>query len=97
VTAPAKEAQRRMRTMRKRVQTHDVARWAEDFLRVLERSAGANAHLLEDLAGDDDVAVPDVPPDLPGTGGVTTRDTSRSPQAATMDVDVELSTQVSTP
>jgi alpha,alpha-trehalose-phosphate synthase [UDP-forming] len=89
VTAPPKESQRRMRAMRKRVQTHDVARWAGDFLRVLERSAGANEHLLEDLAGDDDIAVPDVPPDLSGTGSVTTRDTSRSAQAATMDADVD--------
>jgi hypothetical protein len=82
-----------MRAMRKRVHTHDVARWADDFLRVLERSAAANEHLLEDLAGDDDVAVPVVPPDLPETGSVTTRDTSGSAQAGSMDVDVDLSTQ----
>src|SRR3954469_3724770 len=91
VTAAPKESQRRMRAMRKRVQTHDVARWAGDFLRVLERSAGANEHLLEDVAGDDDVAVPAVPPDLSGTGSVTTRDTSRSAQAASIEVDVDLS------
>jgi alpha,alpha-trehalose-phosphate synthase [UDP-forming] len=87
VSAPAKEAQRRMRTMRKRVRTHDVARWASDFLRVLEPSAAANAHLLEDLAGDDDVAVPEVSPDLPGTASVTTRDTSRSAQGPSAGVD----------
>jgi alpha,alpha-trehalose-phosphate synthase [UDP-forming] len=98
VVAAPKECQRRMRAMRKRVQTHDVARWAEDFLRVLDRSADANAHLLEDLAGEDDVAASTVVvPDLEGTGSVTTRDTSRSPQAVRMDVDVDLSAQVSTP
>ena len=89
-TAPRKEAARRMRAMRKRVSGHDVARWAGDFLRVLERSAAANAHLLEDLAGDDDVAVPVESPDLAATGGVSPRDTSGSAQAPSMDVDVEL-------
>jgi trehalose-6-phosphate synthase len=73
-TAPAKESTRRMRAMRRRVRTHDVSRWAGDFLRVLERSAAANAHLLEDLAGDDDLAVPaqapgpDVDVELPPAG-----------------------------
>jgi alpha,alpha-trehalose-phosphate synthase [UDP-forming] len=89
-TAPRKETARRMRAMRKRVRTHDVARWAGDFLRVLEKSAAANAHLLEDPAGDDDVAVPAESPGLAAAGGVTTRDTPDSAQAPSMDVDVEL-------
>ena len=38
-TAPPREAARRMRAMRRRVFTHDVARWASEFLRALERSA----------------------------------------------------------
>ena len=38
-----REAARRMRTMRKRVFTHDVARWAADFLRSLERIAEGDA------------------------------------------------------
>jgi hypothetical protein len=76
-TAPRKETARRMRSMRKRVFSHDVARWAEDFLRALERSAAANAHLLEDIAGEDDVAVPAEAPDL-------------AAQAPSLDVDVEL-------
>jgi alpha,alpha-trehalose-phosphate synthase [UDP-forming] len=80
-TAPRKETARRMRAMRKRVFSHDVARWAEDFLKALERSAAANAHLLEDLAGEDDVAA---------SAGVTTRDTTRSAQAPSLEVDVEL-------
>ncbi len=76
--------------MRRRVQTHDVARWAEDFLRGLERSAAANDHLLEDLAGEPDVAIALTLPDVGATGSVTTRDTSRSAQGPSMDVDVEL-------
>ena len=44
-TGPVREVARRMRTMRRRVFTHDVARWAGDFLRALDRSASANAHL----------------------------------------------------
>jgi hypothetical protein len=83
-----------MRAMRKRVFSHDVARWAEDFLKALERCAAANAHLLEDLAGEDDVAVPaespELAPDVGASGGITTRDTSRSAQAPSLDVDVEL-------
>jgi alpha,alpha-trehalose-phosphate synthase [UDP-forming] len=93
-TAPRKETARRMRSMRKRVSSHDVERWAGDFLKVLERSAAANAHLLEDLAGEDDVAVPaespDLAPDVGSPGGVTSRDTSRSAQAPSIEVDVEL-------
>ena len=83
-----------MRAMRRRVQVHDVERWAEDFLKVLERSAAANAHLLEDIAGEDDVAVPaespDLAPDVAPPGGVSGRDTSRSAQAPSIEVDVEL-------
>ena len=68
--APARESARRMRAMRRRVRTHDVARWASDFLRALERSGAANDHLL---LLDDDGA------DLARTGGVASSDTSGSP------------------
>jgi trehalose 6-phosphate synthase len=87
VTAAPKESVRRMRAMRKRVQTHDVARWAEDFLRGLERSAALNEPLTEDAAGDPDVAVPVRVADAPATGSVTTRDTSRSARGASMGAD----------
>jgi alpha,alpha-trehalose-phosphate synthase [UDP-forming] len=40
-TAPPRETSRRMRAMRRSVFTHDVARWASEFLRALERSASA--------------------------------------------------------
>ena len=89
-TAPRKETARRMRSMRKRVSDHDVARWAGDFLRVLEKSAAANAHLLEDPAGDDDLPAPVDVPDLGPMDGVSARDTSGSAQAPSMAVDVEL-------
>jgi trehalose 6-phosphate synthase len=36
-TAPRAETRRRMRSMRKRVHEHDVARWAKDFLEALEQ------------------------------------------------------------
>ena len=35
-STPPEEARRRMRSMRRRVQEHDVNRWASDFLRALE-------------------------------------------------------------
>jgi hypothetical protein len=80
--------------MRKRVSTHDVERWAGDFLKALERSAAANARVLEDIAGEDDVAVPaespDLAPDVAASEGVTDRDTPRSAQAPSIEVDVEL-------
>ena len=79
-----------MRAMRKRVRDHDVARWAGDFLRVLEKSAAANAHQLEDPAGDDDLPAPVDVPDLGPMDGVSARDTSGSAQAPRMAVDVEL-------
>ena len=63
-TASPREATRRMRTMRRRVRTHDVARWAGDFLHALERSGAANDRLRLD---DDAVDVAVVP------GGVTSR------------------------
>jgi trehalose 6-phosphate synthase len=44
-TSPA-EARRRMRSMRRRVFTHDVARWAASFLDTLHH-AGGNGQLLE--------------------------------------------------
>ena len=87
-TAPRKETARRMRSMRKRVSDHDVARWAGDFLRVLEKSAAANAHLPEDPAGDDDLPAPVDVPDLGPMDGVGARDTSGSAQAPSMAVDV---------
>jgi trehalose 6-phosphate synthase len=37
-TAPARENRRRMRAMRRRVREHDVAYWADTFLRSLERA-----------------------------------------------------------
>lgn len=40
---PPDEARRRMRSMRKRVHEHDVARWAQDFLRALGDDAIAAA------------------------------------------------------
>jgi trehalose 6-phosphate synthase len=40
------EARRRMRSMRKRVREHDVARWAADFLGALDRTPGD-----DDMAG----------------------------------------------
>jgi alpha,alpha-trehalose-phosphate synthase [UDP-forming] len=43
--ASPREVARRMRALRKRVFSHDVVRWAEDFLRALDRSASTNADL----------------------------------------------------
>jgi trehalose 6-phosphate synthase len=40
VTISRAEARRRMRSMRKRVREHDVARWAADFLGALDRTSG---------------------------------------------------------
>ncbi|HYY10786.1 MAG TPA: trehalose-6-phosphate synthase [Kineosporiaceae bacterium] len=98
VAAGPKESARRMRAMRKRVQTHDVAHWAGDFLRALERSAAVNEPFVEDLAGEDDVVAPALLPDVPAgtatgadpapTGSVTTRDTRRSPREGSMDADM---------
>jgi alpha,alpha-trehalose-phosphate synthase [UDP-forming] len=55
-SASPREAGRRMRAMRRRVFSHDVARWASEFLRALERSAAVNENRhadgdLEDAGG----------------------------------------------
>jgi alpha,alpha-trehalose-phosphate synthase [UDP-forming] len=42
VRADPAERRRRMRSLRRRVRDHDVARWASDFLGELESSAGAD-------------------------------------------------------
>ncbi|HVN12960.1 MAG TPA: trehalose-6-phosphate synthase [Kineosporiaceae bacterium] len=97
--APSREVVRRMRAMRRRVFTHDVARWASEFLRVLERSAAANAHLAHavsldagDLVGGHLVGG-DVEPSRPErspAAAVTTRDVvpPRATQPARPDVDL---------
>jgi trehalose 6-phosphate synthase len=41
--APPREAARRMRAMRRRVFTHDVSRWAADFLKALQRKDAVHA------------------------------------------------------
>ena len=41
-TVNPQEARRRMRSMRRRVGEHDVARWAESFLDTLSRRPGRN-------------------------------------------------------
>jgi trehalose-6-phosphate synthase len=42
-----REQRRRMRTMRKRVREHDVARWASDFLAALGHGGGADLRAEE--------------------------------------------------
>lgn len=48
ISMPKRDRQARMRSMRKRVLEHDVARWSSDFLKVLESRAhhGSQGHLL---------------------------------------------------
>jgi alpha,alpha-trehalose-phosphate synthase [UDP-forming] len=90
-TASPRETVRRMRAMRKRVFTHDVARWADDYLRALERSAAVNENRR--AGGDlDDFDLEPLDSELrPADAGVTTPDTSRSAQEETMTADVDLS------
>jgi alpha,alpha-trehalose-phosphate synthase [UDP-forming] len=90
VTASPREKARRMRTMRKRVFTHDVAKWASDFLKALERSASVNEHRRATADLGDAVLEPLVP-DLAETASVAPRDSSRSTQEGTMPADADLS------
>jgi trehalose-6-phosphate synthase len=79
-TASPREATRRMRALRRRVRTHDVARWAGDFLRALERSAATNTQMLPP---DEDDPVP------PGSAGVTTRgDDPQEPVTVSLEPSV---------
>jgi len=51
-TANPQEARRRMRSMRRRVREHDVARWAASFLDTLGRVPGADGGLGRVPGGD---------------------------------------------
>jgi alpha,alpha-trehalose-phosphate synthase [UDP-forming] len=85
-----REAVRRMRAMRKRVFTHDVARWAADFLRVLERSVGTNESLRR-FDGLDDLDPEPVRTDVAAAGSVPVRNLSGLAEEQTMTSDVDLS------
>jgi len=52
-TANPQETRRRMRSMRRRVREHDVARWAASFLDTLGRVAGGDDDLGRVASGDD--------------------------------------------
>jgi trehalose-6-phosphate synthase len=88
-TSSPREATRRMRTMRKRVFSHDVVRWAGDYLRVLDRSASTNVDLAVPSpldAMDLDPATPDPAASAGGTtGGTPTRAEEERPMA---DIDL---------
>jgi trehalose 6-phosphate synthase len=77
-TSAPREAGRRMRALRKRVFTHDVVRWASEFLKALERSAAIN----ENRRATDDLD--DVPTGRPDDDILRARDGDRT----TPDVDL---------
>jgi alpha,alpha-trehalose-phosphate synthase [UDP-forming] len=88
-TASPREAGRRMRAMRKWVFSHDVVRWAADFLRVLDRCASTNA----DLAVPSALDVMDLGPvtaDPVTSGSGTTGGTPTRAEEERMTSDVDL-------
>jgi trehalose-6-phosphate synthase len=79
-TAPRRETGRRMRTLRKRVFAHDVARWAADFLKALDRSAAVNENRRATDDGEEMVLDPPEPElDLAGTAEGELSGTQRTP------------------
>jgi alpha,alpha-trehalose-phosphate synthase [UDP-forming] len=76
-TSSPREAARRMRALRRHVSSHDVVRWAGDFLRVLDRSASANAVLAVPSALD----AMDLGPAAPHVG-------QAEPEQLTSEVDL---------
>jgi trehalose 6-phosphate synthase len=87
-SASPRESTRRMRAMRRRVFTHDVTRWASEFLRALQRSVAAHEQLPANAEADD----PSEPlePDSAGTGGVAGRATSGSDSPETTPDEIDL-------
>jgi trehalose 6-phosphate synthase len=88
-TSPRRDATRRMRALRRRVFSHDVVRWAEDFLRVLDRSATTNADLAAPSALDAMDLGP-APPDLAASGTVTTPGTPTAAEEDELTADLDL-------
>jgi trehalose 6-phosphate synthase/phosphatase len=86
-TASPRESVRRMRAMRRRVFTHDVSRWAAEFLRALERSAAANENRVATGEVDDPLDPLDPDPVASGTGSApATSWTPQEPPAAEVDL-----------
>jgi trehalose-6-phosphate synthase len=84
-TASPREAGRRMRAMRRRVFSHDVARWAGEFLKALERSAAVNENRRANGDPEDAGAEPREPGAVAvGSSGGPTRGTFRSAQEETV-------------
>jgi alpha,alpha-trehalose-phosphate synthase [UDP-forming] len=88
-TSSPREATRRMRAMRRRVFSHDVARWAGDYLRVLDRCASTN----EDLAVPSALDAMDLgaaTPHLAASAGVTTGGTPTVTEEEQLSSDIDL-------
>jgi Glycosyltransferase family 20 len=88
-TSSPREATRRMRAMRRRVFSHDVARWAGDYLRVLDRSASTNADLVLPSALDA-MDLGAATPDPAVSAGLTTRGTPTVAEEEQPSSDIEL-------
>jgi len=86
-TASPRETGRRMRSLRKRVFSHDVVRWASDFLRVLERSASTNADLAVPSALD---AMDAVPRDVSASASLTSRGAPTFAEEERLSSDADL-------
>jgi alpha,alpha-trehalose-phosphate synthase [UDP-forming] len=88
-TSSRRDVTRRMRALRRRVFSHDVVRWAEDFLRVLDRSASTNADLAVPSALDVMDLGPESP-DLATSGSAATRRTPASVEEDELTADADL-------